>query len=86
MQSFEEYLKQHNLEALTVALQARVRYMTVYNAIKGRPITPQHAGQLLEAVLRMTGTPFQGSFVLTSTTVHEFPTFPVRSIPRHSSS
>ena len=86
MQSFEDYLKQHNLEALTVALQARVRYMTVYNAIKGRPITPQHAEQLREVVLRMTGIPFQGSFVLIAPPFHEFPTFPMRSIPRHSSS
>lgn len=71
MQSFEDYLKQHNLEALAVSLRARVRYMTVYNAIQGRPITPQHAEQLREAVLGMTGIPFQGSFVLTSITVHE---------------
>src|SRR6266496_2122616 len=57
MQIFEEYLKEHNLEALTVAVKARIRYMTVYNATKGFPITPEHARLLRQTVFSMSGAP-----------------------------
>ena len=48
MHFFEEYLQQQNLEALSVSVKAGVRYMTVYNAMKGKPITPQHAQQIIK--------------------------------------
>jgi hypothetical protein len=35
MHPFEAYLKQQNLEALTVSVIAEVRYVTVWNAARG---------------------------------------------------
>lgn len=83
MHSFEEYLQQQNLEALSVSIKAGVRYLTVYNALKGIPITPAHAQRLRQAVLQMSGIPFRGSFVLTQPeVVDELPTLPITSIPK----
>ena len=80
MYPFEEYLKQQNLEALTVAMKAQVRYMVVYNAVKGNPITTQHAQQIRQAVLNITGVPFTGTFLLTqSLLIDELPTLPIRT-------
>ena len=85
MQTFEEYLNEHNLEALTVSIKARVRYMTIYNAMKGLPITPEHAQQIHETVLNMSGVAFVGKFVLTrQVTFDELPTIPIKRIPKHN--
>lgn len=83
MHPFEEYLKQHNLEALTVSIKARVRYVTIYNATKGIPITPEHAKKIHEAVYALTGTPYQGTFTLLSLEPGNIPTIPIRKIPRN---
>ncbi|QBD80824.1 hypothetical protein EPA93_34600 [Ktedonosporobacter rubrisoli] len=74
MQLFEDYLKAHRLLALAVANRACVRYLTVYNALKGNPISPQHAEQIRQAVLIMTGISFTGCFILRHPTpAHELP-------------
>lgn len=83
MQTFEEYLKALSLEALTVSMQAGVRYITVYNAVKGNPISSQHAQQIKQAVIMLTGIPFTGNFVLTQqTSVHELPRLPIKHTPK----
>jgi hypothetical protein len=64
MHPFEAYLKQQNLEALTVSVIAQVRYVTVWNAAKGNPIRPDQAQKMQQAVLNLTGVPYTGSFVL----------------------
>ncbi len=64
MHSFEEYLKQHNLEALTVSIKSQVRYVTIWNAVKGNPITPDHAQKIRQAVITLTGIPYTGPFAL----------------------
>ena len=77
MQSFEEYLHRYHLEALTVAIHAKVRYLTVYNATKGHPIPPEHAQKIRKTVFAMTGIAFEGWFVL-SKPVEDVPTIPIR--------
>ena len=80
---FENYLRQHNLEPLAVSIQARVRYLTVYNAMKGIPITPEHARKIQRAVLQMCGVPFTAGFVLTEPLpAEQLPTLPVRRLTR----
>ena len=82
MQTFDEYLKSHGLEALAVSIQAGVRYITIYNAVKGNPISYQHAQQIKQAVVMLTSVPFTGNFVLTQQpSVHELPTLPIKRIP-----
>jgi hypothetical protein len=84
MHPFEDYLRQHNLEPLAVSIQARVRYLTVYNAMKGIPITPDHARKIRRAVFQMSGIPFTGSFALTQPPVDQLPTMPIRKLTRRS--
>lgn len=60
MHPFEEYLQQHKVEALQVAVIGKVRYMTVYNAMKGIPMSLEHAQQIRRAVLRMTQVAYTG--------------------------
>lgn len=83
MHPFEQYLQQHNLEALRVSVVAKVRYMTVYNALKNNPITPEHAQQIRAAVLGLTGVPFTGPFML-SNPVEEMPTVSLQRITKKS--
>jgi hypothetical protein len=64
VQPFARYLNDHDLDALTVAIQAKVRYLTVWNAMKGNPITPDHSQKIRHAVIALTGIPFTGSFVI----------------------
>ncbi len=83
MQTFEGYLEAHGLEALTVSIHAGVRYITVYNAVKGYPISSQHAQQIQHAVLTLTGVPFTGNFVLIQqASIDEQPTLPMKRIPK----
>ena len=85
MQTFEGYLGEHKLVALTVSVTAKVRYMTVYNARKGIPITPEHANLIRQAVFMMSGVPFTDSFVLTQPEpIEELPTLPINRIPKRN--
>lgn len=84
MHLFAQYLNDHSLEALTVSVTARVRYMTVYNAARGIPITPEHAQQIRQTVLAMSGVPFTGDFVLTRPEpIDDLPTLQIKKLPRH---
>ena len=86
MQPFEEYLQRHNLEALTIALNAKVRYMTVYNAMKGFPISSERTQQIRQAVFSMTKVPYAGPFVFPQPElVADTPTIPIKTIPRLNS-
>jgi hypothetical protein len=73
MHPFEAYLKLQNLEALTVSIKAGIRYITVWNAMKGNPITGANAQKIRQAVITLTGVPYIGPFVL-------FPERPVDQI------
>jgi len=83
MHPFEAYLKEQNLEALNVSVTRHIRYMTVYNAIKGIPITPGHAQQIRQAVLLMTKVPYTGPFKLIDAT-EDAPTIPIKKLSRHN--
>ena len=83
--SFEQYLQQHHLEPITVSVIAQVRYLTVWNAMKGKPITPAHAAQIRAGVLKLTGVPYTGSFALTQEQpVDQLPGLPIKTLKRHS--
>lgn len=62
--NFEAYLREHQLEALAVSVAAKVRYVTVYNAAKGNPITPEHAEMIRQSLSRLTGVPYRGGFAV----------------------
>jgi hypothetical protein len=81
MHPFEAYLKQQNLEALTVSVIAKVRYLTVWNATKGNPITPDHARKIQQAVFNLTGIPYTGTFVLLQAQpINQSPVLPRRNV------
>lgn len=82
---FAVYLQQQELQLLDVSIKAKVRYVSVYNAINGIPITPEHARQIRQAVLTMTGIPFDGEFVLTEPeSMKDVPTIPIKRIPKQN--
>ena len=83
MHPFEAYLKHYQLNGLTLSIIAEVRYLTVYNAMKGIPITPEQAQQIRHAVLHMSGVPFTGAFVLTEPEpMNQLPTIPMKKRPK----
>ena len=62
MTNFEEYLALYEIDSVKLSIAAQVRYLTVYNAKKGNPITPENAQKIKLAVLRLTGVAYTGSF------------------------
>ena len=84
MHPFEQYLRLHNLEALTISVVAQVRYTTVWNATRGHPIQPEQAAKIRRAVISRTGIPYRGPLTLTEpASVDQLPTLPIRKLPRH---
>ena len=83
MNAFEEYLALHEIDPVTLSIQAHVRYLTVWNAKKGNPITAESAQKIKQALLKLTGVPYTGSFVLfKQQSIDEIPTLPIKKIPR----
>ncbi len=64
MTNFEEYLAQYEIDSVRLSMEAHVHYGTVYNAKKEIPIMAENAVKIKDAVLRLTGVPYVGSFVL----------------------
>src|SRR5262249_35911725 len=64
MNAFEQYLQLNEIDPIRLSIEAKVRYLIVYNAKKGNPITSENAKKIREAVFRLTGEPYDGSFVL----------------------
>lgn len=60
--SFADYLQRHHIEPLGLSLLAGVRYLTVWNAMQGRPISVAHAAKICAAVVHLTGVPYTGVF------------------------
>jgi hypothetical protein len=65
METLEQYLRYHEIDSVRLSVEAKVRYLTVWKATRGQPITPENAEKIKQAVLKLTGTPYNGSFVLT---------------------
>lgn len=64
MTEFEEYLALYEIDPIRLSVEAKVRYLTVHNAKTGKPVNPDNAEKLKEALLRLTGVAYVGSFVL----------------------
>ena len=65
MSTFEQYLKDHQIEPLRLSVVAGVRYMTVWNATKQKPIAPEQARKIRLALQRLTGHMYQGPLLTT---------------------
>lgn len=64
MHPFERYLQENRLEPLTLAALARVRYLVVWKAMKGKPIHRAFALQMRDAAKTLTGIPYSGNIAL----------------------
>lgn len=60
MNPFADYLQWHHIEPLQLSLVAGVRYLTVWNAMQGRPIALAHAAKIRTALVRLTGVAYTG--------------------------
>lgn len=56
--AFRAYLEYFELVPLDVAINAGVRYLTVWNVLRGNPILPEQARKLRRGLLHITGIPF----------------------------
>jgi hypothetical protein len=84
MNTFEQYLQLHEIDPIRLSMEAEVRYLTVHNAKVGNPITAENAKKLKEAVRRLTGVAYDGSFVLLpAKPADQLPVIPVRKLPSH---
>ena len=86
MHPFEEYLKKQQLEAITVSMEARVRYLTVWNATRGNPILSGQAQQIRQAVYNLSGVAYDGPIaVIQEQDFDQLPTLLLRKITRRQS-
>jgi hypothetical protein len=85
MKAFEHYLIGHNIEPIRLSIAAGVRYMTIYNAMNEKPISPEHAQKIGVALYRLTGEVYTGPLpVLTEPPIDQLPTVPLQRIKRTS--
>ena len=84
MNAFEQYLQQYEIDPIILSVVGKVRYLTIWNAKKGNPITSENAEKIEQALLKMTGIPYTGSFLLipASPTADQLPTIPHKRLHR----
>ncbi len=81
MHPFEQYLQDNSIEPLTLSIMAKVRYMTVWNAMKGKPISRSTATQVIYAATMLAGIPYTGQIaVLPEPPIEQTPTVPLKKI------
>jgi hypothetical protein len=61
--AFQAYLTQYKLQSLDVAIHAQVRYVTVWNILRNKPITAEHAALVRAGLQRQTGVAYTGPIV-----------------------
>ena len=84
MHSFEQYLQDHKVEPLMLSVLARVRYLTVWHAMKGKPISRHHATQIIQAATSLTGVPYTGPIsLLPDLPIEQIQTMPLKRIQRY---
>ena len=82
MNEFQRYLELYEIDLVRLSIEAHVRYLTVYNAQKGLPLVPENAHRIKETVLRLTGVPYDGSFVLIELNDEPFRKRPPKQLPK----
>ena len=84
MHPFEDYLHQQNLEALAVSIAAQVRYATIWNAMKGHPISSESARKIQQTVLTLTKVPYTGPMALRQEhPLNQFPVLHGKNVSKH---
>lgn len=82
MNSFAQYLETYQIEPLRLSLVAGVRYVTIWNAIKGYPITEAHAQKIRAAIKQLTGYVYSGTIpTVKEPAGNTFPLLPIRKLP-----
>lgn len=82
MSPFAQYLQTHQIEPLQLSVVAGVRYLTVWNALQGYPITETHANQIRAALKQLTGQIYSSTIVtIKESTGKSFPLLPIRKLP-----
>jgi hypothetical protein len=61
MSGFEYYLQQYEIDAITLAIAAQIRYLTAWNAQQGDPIPSEDVQKIRAAVLALTGVAYPSS-------------------------
>lgn len=82
MNPFEQYLQEHNIEPLRLSVAAGVRYLTVYNAMSGKPISALHEKRLRGALYQLTGEVFIGNLPVLEEQISEQQTQKLYKITR----
>jgi len=79
MNTLEQYLSNHKIEARRLSIEAGVRYVTVWNAIKEKPIFYEQAQKIRVALYRLTGLAYTSPIpTLDEPPIDQLPTMPVR--------
>jgi hypothetical protein len=83
MNALAYYLQVHQIEPLQLAMVAGVRYLTIWNALHGRPITSEHAAKIRVALHSLTGIAYAGTiFTIQEPAIDEQATRPISPFPR----
>ena len=81
MSPFEQYLHDHNIDPVRLSLEAGVSYMTVWNAIKEKPIFYHNAQKIRVALRRLTGLTYTAPLpTLDEPPIEQLPTIPTRRL------
>ncbi|HLQ28363.1 MAG TPA: hypothetical protein VK140_03895 [Ktedonobacteraceae bacterium] len=62
--AFRAYLQQYELHPLDVAITSKVRYLSVWNLMKGKPINADHAARVRFGLYTMTSVLYTAPILL----------------------
>lgn len=81
MNSFAQYLETHHIEPLQLSVASGVRYVTVWNALQGYPITEAHAQEIRAGIKQLTDQVYSGTILtIKEATGNTFPLLPIRKL------
>jgi hypothetical protein len=81
MNTLEQYLNEHKIDPIRLSLEAGVRYLTIWNATKEKPIFSHNAHKIRVALYRLTGLAYTGPLpTLDEPSVEHLPTIPIRRL------
>lgn len=84
MTTLEKYLSDHKIDPVRLSLEAGVRYLTVWNATKEKPIFYHNALKIRVALRRLTGLAYTGPLpTLDEPPIEQLPTIPISRFKRY---
>jgi len=81
MSALEQYLQEHNIEPFRLSMESGVRYVTIWNAVRAKPIFYSNAQKIRATLHRLTGLAYTGPIpTIDDPPIEQLPTIPIKRL------